>query len=111
MAVLFAHVLGLAAMKMCYPELIKSLPSRHMTTLSRLQDVARIPEHLMDTLMETTDSAVGNTLIVNYLVSLVHNEEGIITFCKFAEKMIGDPLKCGFLHNLRNGMCVYTLCE
>jgi len=91
-------------MKMCYPVLIKNLPSQHMVTLSRLQEMATIPEQFMDSLMSMTNSEVGNKMIVNYLISLVHTEQHIITFCNFAEKMIGDPVKCGCVLNLRNGM-------
>ena len=96
-------------MKTCYPVLIKNLPSQHMVTLSRLLEMATIPEELMDSLMTTTNSEVGNKMIINYLISLVHTEEHIITFCNFAEKMIGDPVKCGCVLNLRNGVCILRI--
>ena len=94
--------LGLAALKKCYPILIDSLPSNHLTSLVRLQDVAIIPEAIVDIIVPSSSAEIGNKMIINYLIGLIHTEEHIITFCYFAERMIGEFDKCIHVLNLKN---------
>jgi len=96
-------VSGLKALKQYYPALIKSLSSNHMTTLTRLQNTATVPEHEVESFITAPNSDIGNEMILRYLFGLIHTDNDIITFCNFAEKMIGDPEKCGCVSNLRNG--------
>ena len=106
---LFIAILGLAALKKCYPILIDSLPSNHLTSLVRLQDVAIIPEAIVDIIVPSSSAEIGNKMIINYLIGLIHTEEHIITFCDFAERMIGEFDKCICVLNLRNskkGLCM-----
>ena len=95
--------LGLAALKKCYPILIDSLPSNHLTSLVRLQDVAIIPEAIVDVTVASSSAEIGNKMIINYLIGLIHSEEHIITFCYFAERMIAEFDKCICVLNLKNG--------
>ena len=102
MSVYLMMFLGLAAMKKCYPILVENLPSNHLTSLVRLQDVAIIPEEIVDNIVPSPSAEIGNKMIVNYLIGLVHTEEHIITFCYFAERMLGEFNKCICVLNLRN---------
>ena len=94
--------LGLAALKECYPILIDNLPSNHLTSLLRLQDVAIIPEAIVDIIVPSSSTEIGNKMIINYLIGLIHTEEHIITFCYFAERMIGEFDKCICVLKLKN---------
>ena len=108
---LFITVLGLAALKKCYPILINNLPSNHLTSLVRLQDVAIIPEAIVDIIVPSPSAEIGNKMIINYLIGLIHTEEHIITFCYFAERMIGEFDKSICVLNLRNSkkvLCIYV---
>ena len=96
-------ILGLAAIKKCYPILIENLPSNHLTTLVRLQDVAIIPEEIVDSIVPSPSAEIGNKMIINYLIGLIHTEEHIITFCYFAERMLGEFDKSICVLNLKNG--------
>ena len=93
---------GLAALKKCYPMLIDNLPSNHLTSLLRLQDVAIIPEAIVDIIVPSSSAEIGNKMIINYLIGLIHTEEHIITFCYFAERMIGEFDKSICVLNLKN---------
>lgn len=75
-----------------------------MTTLSRLQNVATVPDHEMDSFMTAPNSDIGNEMIMSYLIGLIKTEDDIIAFCGIVEKMIGDPQKCESVSNLQNGM-------
>ena len=96
--------LGLATLKKYYPNLIDNLPSNHLTSLLRLQDVAIIPEAIVDIIVPSSSAEIGNKMIINYLIGLIHTEEHIITFCCFAERMIGELNfnKCICVLNLKN---------
>ena len=89
-------------MKKCYPILIENLPSNHLISLLRLQDVAIIPEELVDIIIPSPSAEIGNKMIMNYLIGLIHTEEHVITFCDFAERMTGEFDKCICVLNLRN---------
>ena len=95
--------LGLAALKKHYPNLIDNLPSNHLTSLLRLQDVAIIPEAIVNIIVPSSSAEIGNKMIINYLIGLIHTEEHIITFCYFAERMIGEFDKSICVLNLKNG--------
>ena len=96
------YVSGLAAMRKCYPLLIANLPSNHLISLVRLQDVAILPEEIVDSIVPSPSAEIGNKLIINYLIGLIHTEEHIITFCYFAERMLGEFDKCICVLNLKN---------
>jgi len=96
-------ILGLAAIKKCYSILIENLPSNHLTTLVRLQDVAIIPEEIVDSIVPSPSAEIGNKMIINYLIGLIHTEEHIIIFCYFAERMLGEFDKSICVLNLKNG--------
>ena len=96
-------VLGLAALKKCYSILIENLPSNHLISLVRLQDVAIIPEEVVDSIVPSPSAEIGNKMIINYLIGLIHTEEHIITFCNFTERMLGEFDKCICVLNLKNG--------
>ena len=98
-------VLGLAALKKYYPFLIENLPYNHLVSLLRLQDVAIIPEEIVDTIVPSSSAEIGNKMIINYLIGLIHTEEHIITFCYFVERMLGEFDKCICVLNLRNSKC------
>ena len=96
--------LALTILKQSYPSLLKSLSSNHMTTLTRLQNVATVPEDKVDSFTTAPNSDVGNEMIMSYLIGLIHTENDIMGFCNMVEKMIGgDPEKCECVANLRNG--------
>ena len=96
-------VLGLTALKKCYSILIGNLPSNHLISLVRLQDVAIIPEEIVDSIVPSPSAEIGNKMIINYLIGLIHTEEHIVTFCNFAERMLGEFDKCICVLNLKNG--------
>ena len=89
-------------MRKCYPLLINNLPSNHLISLVRLQDVAIVPEEIVDSIVPSPSAEIGNKLIINYLIGLIHTEEHIITFCYFAERMLGEFDKCIRVLNLKN---------
>ena len=94
----------LTILKQYYPSILKSLSSNHMTTLTRLKDVATLPEDQVESFMTAPNSDVGNELIMSYLIGLIHTEDDIDGFCNMVEKMIGgDPNKCECVAHLRNG--------
>ena len=95
-------VLGLAALKKCYSILIENLPS-NLISLVRLQDVAIIPEGVVDSIVPSPSAEIGNKMIINYLIGLIHTEEHIITFCNFTARMLGEFDKCICVLNLKNG--------
>ena len=75
-----------------------------MTTLTRLQNVATVPEDKADCFTTAPNSDIGNEMILSYLIGLIQTENDIIEFCNMVEKMIGgDPDKCECLANLRKG--------
>ena len=83
---------------------MKSLSSNHMTTLTRLQNVVKVPEDKVDSIKTAPNSDIGNEMILSYLISLILTENDIITFCNMVEKMIGgDPEKCESVANLQIG--------
>ena len=95
-------------MKKCYPILLDNLPSNHLISLVRLQDVAILPEEIVDTIVPSPSAEIGNKLIINYLIGLICTEEHIITFCYFAERMLGEFDKCICVLNLRNSKFNYV---
>jgi len=97
----YIHI-GLVALKKCYPVLVENLPSNLLTTLLRLLDVANIPEKVINTIVKSSCAKVGNKMIINYLIGLIHTKEHIIIFCDFAQRMIGEFAKCCCVLNLRN---------
>jgi len=99
---MYIYYTGLTSLEKCYPVLIENLPSNLLTTLLRLLDVANIPEKVIDTIVQSSCAEVGNKMIINYLIGLVHTEEHIITFCNFVERMLGEFEKCYCVLNLRN---------
>ena len=99
---LYLNIVGLAALKKCYSILIESLPYNHLISLLRLQDVAIIPEEIVDSIVPSPSAEIGNKMIINYLIGLIHTEEHIIIFCNFAERMVGEFDKCICVLNLRN---------
>ena len=108
--------LGLAALKKYYLILIDNLPSNHLISLLRLQDVAIIPEAIVDVIVPSSSAEIGNKMIINYLIGLIHTEEHIITFCYFAERMMGEFHKCICVLNLKNGkitmyIYMYIFCD
>ena len=105
MTYILMMVLGLAALKKYYPFLIESLPYNHLVSLLRLQDVAIIPEEIVDSIVPSPSAEIGNKMIINYLIGLIHTEEHIITFCYFVERMLGEFDKCICVLNLRNSKC------
>ena len=74
-----------------------------MTSLTRLQKVATVPEDQVESIKTAPNSDVGNEMIMSHLIGLIQTESDIITFCDLVEKMIGDPQKCECLSNLRSG--------
>ena len=82
-----------------------------MTTLTRLKDVATLPEDQLDSFKTAPNSDVGNELIMSYLIGLIQTEDDINEFCNMVEKMIGgDPSKCECVTQLRNGKtCTYII--
>jgi len=99
---MYIYYTGLTLLEKCYPVLVENLPSNLLTTLLRLLDVANIPEKIIDTIVQSSCAEVGNKMIINYLIGLVHTEEHIITFCNFVERMLGGFEKCFCVLNLRN---------
>ena len=101
-------VLGLAAMIKFYPLLIENLPSNHLISLLRLQGITYVPEAIADIIVPSSSAEIGNKMIINYLIGLIHTEEHIITFCYFAERMIGEFDKCICVLKLKNSKkCVF----
>ena len=96
------YTLGLAAMKEFYPFLIDNLPSNHLISLVRLQDIAYLPEVVLDSIVASSTAEIGNKMILDYLIGLIHTEEHIITFCKCVKKMTGEFDKCISVLNLQN---------
>ena len=90
-------------MKKCYATLIENLPSNHLISILRLQDVAIIPEEIVDSIVPSLSAEIGNKMIINYLIGLIQNDEHILTFCNFTERMLGEFNKCICVLNLRNG--------
>ena len=93
---------ALTALKKCYPIMIDKLPSNHFTTLLRLQDLATLPEKIVENIVHLPSAEVGNKMIVDYLVGLVHTEDHVILFCVLAERMLGEFDNCICILNLRN---------
>lgn len=85
-----------------YSAIIENLPPNHLTTLVRLLDVAVIPEQIVDSIVPSPSAEIGNKMIVNYLVGLIHTEEHIIAFCHIIKRMIGEFDKCGCVLNMQN---------
>ena len=104
---LFGIIIGLAALKKCYSILIENLPYNHLISLLRLQDVAIIPEEVVDSIVPLPSAEIGNKMIINYLIGLIHTEKHIITFCYFVERMLGEFDKCICIFNLRNSKKSY----
>ena len=103
------HYLSVSCLEEVLSYSIDSLPSNHLTSLVRLQDVAIIPEAIVDIIVPSSSAEIGNKMIINYLIGLIHTEEHIITFCYFAERMIGEFDKSICVLNLRNskkGLCM-----
>ena len=94
--------IALTALKKCYPIMIDKLPSNHFTTLLRLQDLAVLPGKIVDNIVHSPSAEVGNKMIVDYLIGLVHTEEHVITFCVLAERMLREFDNCICILNLRN---------
>ena len=94
---------GMVALKKCYPIVIGNLPTNLLTSILRLLDIANIPEEVVDSIVQSSCAEVGNKMIIDYLIGLVHTEEHIITFCNFAERLLGEFEKCFCILNLRNG--------
>jgi len=94
--------LGLAALKKYYSTIIDNLPPNHLSTLIRLLDVAIVPEEIVDSIVPSPSAEIGNKMIVNYLIGLIHNEEHIITFCHIIKRMIRDFDKCVCVLNMQN---------
>ena len=88
--------------------IVENLPSNLLTTLLRLLDVANIPEEVVDNIVQSSCSKVGNKMIINYLIGLILTEEDIITFCSFVERMVGEFEKCFFILNLRNSKLFHS---
>ena len=95
-------VLGLAAMIKFYPLLIENLPSNHLISLLRLQGIAYVPEAIVDIIVPSSSAEIGNKMILNYLIGLIHTEEHIITFCRCVRIMTGEFEKCIAVLNLHN---------
>ena len=96
------RMLELKALKKCYPILIENLPSNHLVSLVRLQDVAIIPEQIVDTIVPSPSAMIGNKMIINYLIGLIHTEEHIVTFCRCVKRMTAEFDKCVAVLNLLN---------
>ena len=92
----------LIALKKCYSIMIDKLPSNHLITLLRLQDLALLPDKVVDRIVHSASAQVGNKMIVDYLIGLVHFEDHIIIFCAFAERMLKEFDNCICILNLRN---------
>ena len=99
---LFMSVVGLAAMIKFYPLLIENLPSNHLISLLRLQGIAYVPEAIVDIIVPSSSAEIGNKMIVNYLIGLIHTEEHIITFCRCVRIITGEFEKCIAVLNLHN---------
>ena len=67
-------------MKKFYPFLIENLPSNHLISLLRLQGIAYVPEAIVDIIVPSSSAEIGNKMIINYLIGLIHTEEHVITF-------------------------------
>ena len=98
----FFDILGLAAVNKFYPLLIENLPSNHLISLLRLHDIAFVPEEIVDSIIPSLSAEIGNKMIINYLIGLIHTEEHIITFCRFVRKMIREFDNCVPVLNLQN---------
>jgi len=96
------HALGLAALRKYYPFIIENLPSNHLISLLRLQNVVSVPMEIVDSIVPSPSAEISNKMIVNYLIGLIHNEEQIITFCKLVKHMITEFEKCISVLNLQN---------
>ena len=98
----FLFIFGIAALNTFYPILIKSLPSNHLITLLRLQAIAFVPKEIVDSIVPSPSAEIGNKMIINYLIGLIHTEEHIITFCRLVKRMTGEFDKCIAVLNLLN---------
>ena len=82
--------------------LVENLPSNHLVSILRLQDIAIIPEEIVNSIVPSPSAEIGNKMIVNYLIGLIHTEEHIIAFCHIIKRMIGEFDKCGCVLNMQN---------
>ena len=98
---------AIAVLKKHYYDLLRSLPSDHMTSLGRLCQVATITDTSVDRVISCGSSRESNRAILDTLIYITDSDEKLIKFCNMLEEIVGCASDA--IESLRSGMCMMFL--
>ena len=95
-----SHV-AITILKKHYYNILRSFPSDHMTSLSRLCQGTVIDDAIIDRIISCSTSQESNTEILDTLISKTGTDGSLIKFCNAIEEIIGS--NSPEVETLRNG--------
>ena len=80
---------AIAVLKKHYHDVLRSLPSDHMTSLGRLCQVTTVTDTTVDKILSCSSSEDSNKEILDVLICMTDNDSGLTKFCDAIEVILG----------------------
>ena len=88
-------LIGVAALKMHYNNLLMSLPEDHLITLQRFCDIGiyELRDEAVNLIVSSTDSQWSNNIMFNSLISITKNDNQLLGLSFLIERLVtGEAL-------------------